>query len=151
MFKIPLAQPDITNLEEGAVLGVLKTSTLSLGPQLKEFEKRIARYIGVKYAIGVNSGTSALHLIIRSLGIKDGDEVITTPFSFIASSNCILYERAKPVFVDISDDDFNIDSEQIQEKITKKTKAIMPIHLFGQPCNMKKIIDIAEEYNLTII
>ncbi len=126
-MKIPLAKPDITNLERKAVLGVLKTPYLSLGPKLKEFEKEIAKFTGVKYAVAVNSGTSALHLIIRALGIKEGDEVITTPFSFIASANCILFERAKPVFVDINEKTLNIDPQKIEKKITKKTKAILAV------------------------
>ncbi len=104
-----------------------------------------------KYGIGVNSGTSGLHLCIRSLNIKDGDEVITTPFSFIASANCILFERAKPVFVDIDENTLNIDPTKIEEKITKKTKAILPVHIFGHPCQMDKIMEIAKKYYLVVI
>jgi len=100
-MRIPLARPDITEAEIEAVLGVLGTPQLALGPRLKAFEERIAEYAGVNYAVATNSGTSALHLIVRALGIGEEDEVVTTPFSFIASANCILYERAKPVFVDI--------------------------------------------------
>src|SRR3989344_7107348 len=99
MQYIPLSKPDITDAEKNAVMVVLGTSKLSLGPKLEEFEKVMAGFVGVKYAVAVNSGTSALHLIIRALGIGAGDEVITTPFSFIASANCILYEGARPVFV----------------------------------------------------
>ncbi|MBI2642355.1 MAG: aminotransferase class I/II-fold pyridoxal phosphate-dependent enzyme, partial [Candidatus Wildermuthbacteria bacterium] len=116
--KIPLSSPDITNSERKAVLNVLKSRTLSLGPKLNEFEQRFAKFSKRKYAVAVNSGTSALHLIVRALGIKDGDEVITTSFSFIASSNCILYERAKPVFVDIDEETLNIDVKKIEAKIT---------------------------------
>jgi perosamine synthetase len=96
-----LARPDITEKEIVAVLGALRTPYLAFGPKLKAFEERIAEYAGVEHAVATNSGTSALHLIIRALGIGAGDEVITTPFSFISSANCILFERAKPVFVDI--------------------------------------------------
>ncbi|MCK4394212.1 DegT/DnrJ/EryC1/StrS aminotransferase family protein [Candidatus Bipolaricaulota bacterium] len=100
-MNIPLARPDITEKEIEAVVAVLRTPHLALGPKLKEFEDAIAEYAGVRYAVAVNSGTSALHLIIKALGIGESDEVITTPFSFISSSNCILFEGAKPVFVDI--------------------------------------------------
>lgn len=150
-YKIPLSNPDITNLERKAVLNVLKTPNLSLGPKLKEFEEKIAQYIGVKYAVGVNSGTSALHLIIRALSIKDGDEVITTPFSFIASANCILFERAKPVFVDIDEKTLNIDPSKIEEKITKKTKAILAVDVFGHPAEWDEILKIAKKYKLKVI
>jgi len=150
-YKIPLAQPDITNLEKKAVLEVLKTPNLSLGPKLKEFERKIAKYVGVKYAVAVNSGTSALHLIVRALRIKDGDEVITTPFSFIASANCILYERAKPVFVDIDEKTLNIDPLKIENKITKKTKAILTVDVFGYPADWDKLKKIAKKYKLFLI
>ncbi|MCK4454160.1 DegT/DnrJ/EryC1/StrS family aminotransferase [Candidatus Parcubacteria bacterium] len=150
-WKIPLAQPDITNLERKAVLEVLKTPVLSLGPKLEEFEKKIAKYTGVKYAVGVNSGTSALHLIIRALGIKKGDEVITTPFSFIASANCILFERAKPVFVDIDPLTLNIDPEKIEKKITKRAKAILAIDAFGHPANWAQLEKIAKKHKLFLI
>ena len=150
-MKIPLAKPDITNLERKAVLGVLKTPYLSLGPKLKEFEKEIAKFTGVKYAVAVNSGTSALHLIIRALGIKEGDEVITTPFSFIASANCILFERAKPVFVDINEKTLNIDPQKIEKKITKKTKAILVVDVFGHPADWDELSKIARKHKLFLI
>jgi len=150
-MKIPLANPDITNLERKAILGVLKTPDLSLGPKIKEFEKKIAEYAGVKYAVAVNSGTSALHLIIRALDIKDNDEVITTPFSFISSSNCILFERAKPVFVDIDSQSLNIDTSKIEEKITKKTKAILAVDIFGNPADWNRLKKIAKKYKLYLI
>ena len=150
-WKIPLARPDITNLERKAVLEVLKTSYLSLGPKLKEFEEKIAKFVGVKYAVAVNSGTSALHLIIKALGIKDGDEIITTPFSFIASSNCILYERAKSVFVDIDEKTLNINPDKIEEKINKRTKAILAVDVFGQPADWDEILKIAKKYKLKVI
>lgn len=151
MMNIPLSNPDITQTEIDAVRSVLQTPNLSLGPKLPEFEKKFAAYIGAKYALAVNSGTSALHLCIKALGIKKGDEVITTPFSFIASSNCILFEQAKPVFVDVRQDTLNIDEDMIEEKITKKTKAILPVHVFGYPCNMEKIRRLAKKHKLAVI
>ncbi|MCK5044572.1 aminotransferase class V-fold PLP-dependent enzyme [Candidatus Parcubacteria bacterium] len=149
--SIPLSSPDITSKDVEAINQVLSTSFLSIGPKVKEFEKKIANYIGVKYAVAVNSGTSGLHLCVRSLDIKDGDEVITAPFSFIASANCMLFERAKPVFVDIDEKTLCIDVNKIEEKITEKTKAIMPVHIFGHSCEMDKIMEIAKKHNLAVI
>lgn len=151
MLKVSLSKPDITNLEKEAVIKILETPCLSLGPKLKEFEEKMARYAGVKYAVGVNSGTSALHLIIKSLGIRKGDEVITTPFSFISSSNCILYEGATPVFADIKSDTFNINSKNIEEKITKKTKAILAVDVFGHPAEWDSLKKIVKKYKLYLI
>jgi perosamine synthetase len=148
---VPLSRPDITDLERKIVMEVLSTPSLSLGPRLLEFEKKMADYLGVKHAIAVNSGTSGLHLIVRALDIRDGDEVITTPFSFVASSNCLLFERATPVFVDIDPITMNLDVEQIEEKITKKTKAILPVHVFGHPANMDRLLQISQKYDLPII
>ncbi|SHI24200.1 DegT/DnrJ/EryC1/StrS family aminotransferase [Desulfosporosinus lacus] len=148
---IPLARPDITEKEKQAVLAVLDSNLLSLGPKLNEFEEKMAAYAGTQYAIACNSGTSGLHMIIAALGIKDGDEVITTSFSFISSSNCMLFERAKPVFVDIDEKTYNLDTTQIEEKITERTKAILPVHVFGQPANMNDIRRIALKHGLAII
>lgn len=150
-MKIPLAKPDISDKEINAVVEVLKTPYLSLGPKLIEFEEKIKEFTGVKYAVAVNSGTSALHLIIKSLGIKDGDEVITTPFSFIASSNCILFERAKPIFVDIEEETYNINTNLIEEKISDKTKAILAVDVFGYPADWFNLEKIAKKYNLFLI
>ncbi|MFA6808997.1 MAG: DegT/DnrJ/EryC1/StrS family aminotransferase [Eubacteriales bacterium] len=148
---IPLSSPDITEKEKKIVMEVLDSNILCLGPKLKEFEKKIAAFAGTKHAIACNSGTSGLHMIIIALGIKDGDEVITTPFSFISSSNCMLFERAKPVFVDIDEKTYNMDVSQIEAKITPKTKAILPVHVFGQPVNMDEVRRIAKKYNLFVI
>jgi len=150
-YKVSLSKPDITEKEYKAVLEVLKTSHLSLGKKYLEFEKLMAKFAGVKYAVVVNSGTSGLHLIIRALGIKEGDEVITTPFSFIASSNCILFERAKPIFVDIDEKTFNIDVKKIEEKITKNTKAILAVDVFSQPADWQELRKIAEKHKLFLI
>ncbi|MFH1577328.1 MAG: DegT/DnrJ/EryC1/StrS family aminotransferase [Candidatus Margulisiibacteriota bacterium] len=151
MKPIPLSNPDITDAEISAVTEVLKTPHLSLGPKLPEFEKMMANYIGVEHAVAVSSGTAALHLIIRSLGIGEGDEVITTPFSFISSANCILFERAAPVFVDIDPQTYNIDVDKIEEKITVKTKAILAVDVFGCPADWKKLEIIAKKHNLKLI
>jgi len=150
-MNIPLSNPDITELEINYVTQVLKTNDLSLGPKLVEFEAKIAKFVGRKYAIATNSGTSALHLIVRALGIKDGDEVITTPFSFISSANCLLFERAKPVFVDIDPVTFNIDVNRIEERITGKTKAILAVDVFGYPADWYRLEQIAKKHHLELI
>jgi perosamine synthetase len=148
---IPVAKPKITEEDKTAVLEVLNSTHQSLGPRKKEFEKNFAEFIGTKYGLAVNSGTSGLHLCMLASGIKEGDEVITSPFSFIASSNVILMCNAKPVFVDIDPKTFNIDVNKIEQAITTKTKAILPVHIFGQPCDMDKIMEIAEKHNLIVI
>lgn len=130
---------------------VLKSGQLSLGPKHLEFEKLFAKKIGAKYAVAVSSGTAGLHLAMLAAGIGEGDEVITSPFSFVASANCILYVGAKPVFVDIDPITYNIDPRKIEEKITKKTKAILVVHIFGQPADMDPILKIAKKYKLKII
>lgn len=150
-MNIQLAKSDITQVEIDAVVNVMKSGWLSIGPKVEEFEKKIADYVGVKYAIAVNSGTSGLHLLIKSFDIKDGDEVITTPFSFVASTNCILFERAKPVFVDINPETLEMDIDQIESKITEKTKAILAVDVFGHPMDMKRLRDIADRHGLILI
>ena len=145
-MQVPLSGPDITEKEINAVVEVLRSGVLSIGPRLEEFENKIATFVGVKHAIGVNSGTSGLHLAVRALGISDGDEVITTPFSFIASSNCILFERATPVFVDIDPLTLSIDVERIESAITPRTKALLPVDAFGQPVDIEAIKSISEKY-----
>jgi perosamine synthetase len=150
-WRIPLSKPDITDVEKRAVLEVLDTSQLSLGRKYLEFEKLVAQFADVKYAVAVNSGTSGLHLIIKALGIGKGDEVITTPFSFIASANCILFESAKPVFVDINNDTFNIDVSKIEEKITGKTKAILAVDVFSHPADWDSLKKIAKKHKLFLI
>jgi len=150
-LKFPIARPVISEDEQKAVLEVLTSGILTQGENVKRFEKEFAEYIGVKHAISTNSGTSALHVAVLGLGLKEGDEVITTPFSFAASSNCILYVGAKPVFVDIDAKTYNIDVNKIEEKITDKTKAILPVHLYGQTANMEKIMEIAKKHGLKVI
>lgn len=121
--KILLGPPYITLDDEKAIVGVLRSGQLSLGPKTKEFEKKFAKYIGSKYAVTVSSGTTGLHLCVRAVGIKEGDEVITSPFSFVSSVNCILYEKAKPIFVDIDPKTFNIDANKIEKSNYKKNKS----------------------------
>jgi len=150
-MKIPLSSPLVEEDDIKAVADVLRTPQLSLGPKLVEFEKLFSEYVGREHSIAVNSGTSGLHLCMRALDIKDGDEVITTPFSFIASANCILFERAKPVFVDIDEKTLNIDVGKIEAAITEKTKAILPVHVFGLPCDMPGIRDIAKKHGLKVV
>ncbi|MEW6419392.1 MAG: DegT/DnrJ/EryC1/StrS family aminotransferase [Nitrospirota bacterium] len=130
---------------------ILESSRYILGANVSEFEKKVADYHGVQEAIGVASGTDALHLSIDALGIGEGDEVITTPFTFFATVEAILYTGAIPVFVDIESDTFNIDVSQIEENITKKTKAILSVHLFGHPADTGEILDIAKEHKLKVI
>lgn len=151
MKNIPIARPYIDENDIAGVVGVLKSGWLSLGPKYRQFEEEFAKYLGSKYACAVSSGTAALHLGVKALGLKSGDEVITSPFSFVASSNVLLYENIKPVFVDIEETSLNIDPSKIERAITKKTKAILPIHIFGQSAQMDEIIKIAKENNLKIL
>ena len=150
-MKIHLSRPDITEKEIEAVCLVLRSPNLSLGPKVPEFEQAVTQYAGRKRAVAVNSGTSALYLCMLAENIGPGDEVITTPFTFIATANCILMVGAKPVFVDIDPDNLNINPSKIEEKITKKTKAIMPVEVFGNPANFDKICQIAQKHNLLVI
>ncbi|TSC57550.1 MAG: Glutamine--scyllo-inositol transaminase [Candidatus Peregrinibacteria bacterium Greene0416_62] len=149
--SIPLSSPDISEEDIAAVVAVLRTRHLSLGPQLPAFEKAMASYTGAKHAVAVSSGTSALHLCIRALGIGEGDEVITTPFSFVASANCMLFERAIPRFVDIEPRTFCIDPEQVERAITKKTKAILAVDVFGYLADWDALRAIAQKHGLALI
>jgi len=150
-MPIELSGPDITEAEIGAVGDVLRSGRLSLGPTVPRFEEAVARFVGVRYAIAVSSGTCGLHLLIRALDVGAGDEVITTPFSFVASSNCVLFERAKPVFVDIDPETWNIDTKRIEAAITPKTKAIIPVDVFGQVADMDAVNKIASKHRLRVI
>lgn len=151
MNKYPLARPYIGAKEKTEVLKVLDSGSLSLGPVYQKFEKAFAKALGIKYACAVSSGTAGLHLALIAAGIKAGDEVITTPFSFVASANAILYVGAKPVFVDIDPLTYNLDPSKIEKKINKKTRAILVVHIFGQAADMESILRIAKTYNLLII
>jgi perosamine synthetase len=148
---IPLARQEVTEDDVAAVVGVLRSDRLSLGPKLAAFERAIADYVGVRHAVAVNSGTSALHLLVRALGLKDGDEVITTPFSFIASTNCILFERARPVFVDIDPVTLCIDPERVAAAITPRTKAILAVDVFGHPADWAALERIADAHGIVLI
>lgn len=136
---------------DSAIRGVVESGQFILGPETKALEEEIASYLGVKYAVGVASGTDALHLALLACGIKPGDEVITTPFTFIATAEAITNCGATPVFVDIDPQTYNIDPAQIEPKITAKTRAILPVHLYGQPADMDPILELARKYNLKVI
>jgi len=148
---IPMAKPVVDNEEIEAVKEVLLSGGLAQGKKVGEFEEAFAAYLGTKYAVAVSSGTAALHLALLAHDLGEGVEVITTPFSFIATANAILFTRARPVFGDIEEKTFNLAPEQVEEKITSRTKAILPVHLYGQPCAMDKIMGIARKYNLIVI
>jgi len=150
-MEIPLARPDITPAEIDAVVAVMKTPHLSLGPKLAEFETAFARYCGTQYAVAISSGTAALHLCMAAIGIRPGDEVISTPFSFVASSNCILFEGGRPVFVDIDPDTWNIDPARIEAAVTPRTRAIIPVDVFGQPADMDPILAVARKHGLRVV
>lgn len=135
-MTIPLAQPVIGPEEEAAVLEVLRSGQLSLGPRLAEFERRFAARLGVAHASAVSSGTTGLHLALRAVGVRDGDEVVTSPFSFVASANVIAYERARPVFADIDPRTLNLDPEAAAAAVTDRTAAILPVHIFGYPADL---------------
>lgn len=148
---IPIAKPLIGKEEINNVISVMESGIIAEGPKVKEFEDAFARYIGVRYAIAVNSGTAALLVALQSKGIGKDDEVITTPFTFIATANSILYTGATPVFADVEEDTFNIDPESIKNKITKKTRAIIPVDLYGHPASMREIMGIARDNGLAVI
>jgi len=168
-MKIPLSLPQIGEREIAYVTRSLRSGQLSLGPLLEEFEERFASYIGTRYSIATNSGTSALHLCVKAMGIGPGDDVLTTSFSFVASTNCLLYEGATPVFVDINPATLNLDPIEIRKVLAhdyvwdntrrrhvnrlsgRVLKAILPVHVFGSPCDMAEILEIAREYNLMVL
>ncbi|MGQ9600809.1 MAG: DegT/DnrJ/EryC1/StrS family aminotransferase [Anaerolineae bacterium] len=170
---VPMSSPDITAAEVEAVNRVLQTPHLSMGPQLEQFERAVASYLGAAHAIGVHSGTSGLHLCVIAAGVAAGDLVLTSPFSFVASANCILYERAVPIFVDVDPVTGNLDPVRVAEAVEGlsrgtraaarwlprsfsdgpigKLKAILPIHSFGQPADMDPLLDVARRHELSLI
>jgi perosamine synthetase len=150
-MPIELSGPDITQAEIDAVTQVLRSGRLSLGPAVPRFEESVAKYVGVRHAVAVSSGTCGLHLLVRAMEIGPGDEVITTPFSFVASSNAVLFERAKPVFVDIDHETWNIDPNAVAAAVTSKTKALLPVDVFGQVADMDAIRAIATKNKLRVI
>jgi dTDP-4-amino-4,6-dideoxygalactose transaminase len=148
---INIAKPQIGEEEKRAVLEVLDSGIIAQGPRVKAFEEAFAAMCGVKHAIATTSGTTALHVAMLAHGIGEGDEVITSPFTFIASANSVLYAGARPIFVDIDPATFNLDPELIEAAITPRTRAILPVHLFGLSCDMDRIMAIAEKHSLTVI
>ena len=172
--SIPMSSPDLTDVEVAAVREVVSTRYLSLGPKLEAFERSVASYVGAAHGVGVNSGTSGLHLCVIAADVGEGDLVITTPFSFIASANCILYERCVPVFVDVDRSTGNIDPVLVAEAVhdllrggaaarrwlppklreasgPPRVKALLPVHAFGQPCDMDPLLKTARDNDLTVI
>jgi perosamine synthetase len=150
-MTIPLAQPDITQREIDAVVDVLHTPTLSIGPKIVAFEEACAKVAGRRHAVGVSSGTAGLHCAMIAAGVGEGHEVITTPFSFVASANCILYVNATPVFVDIDPQTLNMDVEKVAAAITPRTKAIVAVEVFGHPGGMIELEQLAQKQELTLI
>jgi len=148
---IPLARPFVTQREIDAVTAVLRGPDLSLGPKVAEFETAFAQYCGTRHAVTCCNGTAGLHLLVRAMGIGPGDEVVTTPFSFVASSNCVLMEDAKPVFVDIHPLTWSIDTQLIEKAITPRTKAIIPVDVFGQIADLDVIMPLARKHGLRVI
>jgi perosamine synthetase len=148
---IPVARPIITEEEIDAVVAVLRSGQLAQGQAVERFERRFADLSGARHAVAVSSGTAALHLALLAHGVGPGDEVITTPFSFIATANAILYTGARPVFVDVREDDLNLDPDLIEARITARTRAILPVHLYGLPAAMPAICALAERHGLAVI
>lgn len=151
MTDLKIQYESIKSEIDAAIDSVIENSSFILGKDLVDFEAQVASYLGVKYALGVGSGTDALVLSLEAMGIKEGDEVITTPFTFIATAEAIVRVGARPVFVDIDENTYNIDPAKIEEKITARTKAIIPVHLYGLACDMDKIMSIAKKRNLKIL
>ncbi len=150
-IKIPIAKPLLGAEEFKAVKRVMESGILAHGPEVEAFEKEFAEYIGVKHAVAVANGTAALDIALKAIGVGPGDEVITTPFTFIATSNAVLFQGAKPVFADIDPETYNLDPDNVLEKITSKTKAIIVVHLYGHPAEMKAFKEIAEDHSLYLV
>ena len=150
-IRVPFFIPDISKSDKLAVMNALNSRMLTDGPQLRKFEREFAKYIGSKYAVGVSNGTAALHLALKALGLKKGDEVIIPDITFIATANSVLLTGATPVLADVNYDDMNISLDSIKQNITSKTKAILPVHLAGKICKMTQIKKIAKKNNLLLI
>lgn len=148
---IPIFRPSMSEKEVKAVGEVLKSGWIGLGPKTEELEKKFSNYIGVKKALGMNSGTTALQVSLATLPIEEGDEVITSPLTFVSTAHIILHQGAKPVFADIQPDVLNIDPKDIERKISERTKAIIPVHFGGHPCDMNEILELAAKHNLYVI
>jgi dTDP-4-amino-4,6-dideoxygalactose transaminase len=148
---LPFHRPDIGDAEIRAVVETLKSGWLTTGRKVKAFEEQFAQYVGSKYAVAVNSGTAALHLALDAVGLEEGDEVIVPTMTFAATAEVVLYFKAKPVLVDCQPDTFNLDPAKLEAAITSKTKAIIPVHIAGQPCEMDEILRIAKKHSLKVI
>jgi perosamine synthetase len=149
--KIPLSRPDLREREETLLLEAFRSGRLALGPMQERFEQQFARWLGVEDAVAVSSGTAALHLGVRGLGWGDGDEVITSPFSFVASANCLLYERARPIFCDVDPVTLNLDVSAAADAVTPRTAGILPIHILGWPAPMPEFEELAARQGLGIL
>ena len=150
-MKIPFNRPSITKREIAEVVATLESGWITTGPRTRKFEEEFASYCGAKHAVAVNSCTAAMHLGLSAMNLQPGDEVITSPYTFAASAEVILYHGARPVFVDITPETFNIDPEQIEKSITEKTRVLLPVHIAGLPSAMDKIIELAEKYELKVL
>ncbi|PAE19807.1 UDP-4-amino-4,6-dideoxy-N-acetyl-beta-L-altrosamine transaminase [Bacillus sp. 7504-2] len=148
---LPYGRQLLDEQDVQAVIDVLQSDYLTTGPSISRFEEALAKYVGAKYAVSFSSGTAALHGACFAAGIKEGDEVITSPMTFAASSNCILYQNGKPIFADIDNNTYNISPKEIEKKITPRTKAIIPVDFTGQPADLDAIKDIATKHNLVVI
>lgn len=148
---IPIAQPSMNEEERDAVLEVLASGALAQGPRVKALEETFARFCGTSYAVAIVNGTAALHTALYALDIQEGDEVITTPFTFVATANAILMQQARLVFADITEDDFNLDPLSVAQKITPRTKAILPVDLYGQPYRVQEINALAKQHGAVIV
>jgi perosamine synthetase len=148
---LTMSSPDIGEAEIEAVTAVLRSGTLSMGPNVEAFESAFADYVGTKHAVAVSSGTAGLHLCVRAAGIGRDEEVITSPFSFVASANCILFEGAKAVFADIDEETLTLDPKRAAEALTDRTRAILPVHVFGQPCAMDELDALCTRFGLAMI
>ena len=157
MMEIPLSSPDLGEAEFAAVLDVLQGARLSWGPRLRAFEEEFARYVGTSHAVGVSSGTAALHLSLLAAGVGRGDLVVTTPLSFISSAHAVLHAEAEPVFVDVEPGSGNLDADRVSEKVVELrrngqlVRAILPVHLFGHPASMDALMQVAREHELIVI
>jgi len=149
--KIPIGKPDIGKDEIQAVIETMESGWVSQGEKVEEFEESFAKYCGIKYGVAVSNGTAALHIALTALDIKGGDEVITTPLSCVATTNPIVYLNAKPVFVDVDPVTLNVNPALIEKKITRKTKAILPVHVFGHPVDLDPLMEVAEKHGLYVI
>ena len=148
---LPFAMPDIGEAEAESVMETLRSGWLTTGPKVRRFEADFAEYVGCEHAVAVNSATAALHLALSAIGLEEGDEVLVPTMTFTATAEVVLYFKARPVLVDCRPETLNLDPDQLEKAITAKTKAIMPVHIAGQACDMDRILEIASDYDLRVI